>query len=163
MSFWESHSVLARVTKVSFALSILGIICLVNIKLALVISLFAVGSTISASVEKGPAFCPTFAFHKCCAEAQWAMMSFYLYIFEWLLQNGANAALYLWVAVLLLVTMGMYIFSIANFNKVIRPSGDAPGIYKTDAEKRNVGFAAWTVGILLLFLLWMRFKWGVTF
>ena len=173
-----------RVVPPLLALVFVVAVGFVNTKLMLVICLFAVGSVIATAVEKGPQFKPQFAFHKCCSAVQWALMSFYLYIFETLPKFHPDPRVYRAVGVLLLLTLGMYVFSTWHFQKLIAEDakgGNAglentdPGntgsanpdnglrLFTTDEEKRSVAFAFWTLLFIIAFLLFARFRLNIIF
>ncbi len=65
-----------RVIKPVLTLIISGAVYLISAKLLLVIALFAAGTIIETVAEKGKDFKGEFAFHRCCAAIQWALMSF---------------------------------------------------------------------------------------
>ena len=71
-----------RVTQIGVMLVVGTGIYLLSGKLMLVITLFVVGSVIASGIEKGKDLTGSFVLHKCCSAVEWALMSFYLFIFE---------------------------------------------------------------------------------
>jgi hypothetical protein len=150
-----------RIIKVGIALLGVFVVYWISDKLLIVVSLFVIGSVIATGVEKGKDFKGEIAFHRCCSAMQWALMSFYLFILETLPSYKADARAYRATGVLLLITLGMYVFATSNVQKVL--VNDDPHLFTTPAEKRNVAFGAWSIIFLSAFVLWMRFRWGLRF
>jgi hypothetical protein len=153
-----------RIMKVLLALVVLTVVCVINMKLAVIISLFAVGGIIAAAVERGEQF-GAWAFHRCCSAIQWALMSFYLFIFETLATSvvPVKRELYLVVVILGLITLGLYVFSTVNVQKVLVDKGESRHIYTTAEEQLNVRLACWTVALILGFLLVAKYRLHLTF
>jgi hypothetical protein len=150
-----------RIVKVAVALLSVYAVYQVSDKLLIIVSLFIVGSVIATGVEKGKDFKGEIAFHKCCSAIQWALMSFYLFILETLASYKADARAYRAAGALLLITLRMYVFATSNVQRVL--ANNDPHLFSTPAEKRNVAFGAWSMILLLTFVLWMRFYYDVRF
>ena len=131
-----------------------------SIKLLLIISLFVVGSVIAAGIEKGKQLRGSFAFHTCCSAFEWALMSFYLFVFESLPAHKAEPSVYYLAGVLLLITLGVYVFATANAQTIL--SSSDVSLYKTSEEKSNVLLAFYSVALLLAFLADLRYRLGIT-
>ena len=128
-------------------------------KLLMVISLFVVGTIIASGIEKGKALKASYAFHKCCSAVEWALMSFYLFAFETLASRKAEGRLYYLAGALLLTTLAIYVFATANIEAVL--TGTDVKLHETHAEKLNVFCAAFSIMLLVAFVAYLRFGWGM--
>jgi len=110
-------------------------------KLLIIIALFVVGNLIASGIEKGKGLDGSFAFHRCCGAVGWALMSFYLFVFETLPSHHAVSGVYYLAGTLLLVTLGMYVFATANVQTLVTRTDLA--LRKTREEKLSFFFAGY--------------------
>jgi hypothetical protein len=148
---------LAWIVMVMFGVS--ATIYFISSKLLMLIVLFIVGTLIASAVEKGKDVTVVFIFHRCCAAVQWALMSFYLFVFETLPSHHLDLHFYYLTGTLLLITLGLYVFATANVQTLLMST--ELKLSATQSEKRNFFYAAASVILLLVFLAYLRFRLGV--
>jgi hypothetical protein len=123
-------------------------------RLFLIIVLMTAGVAVSTIIEVGKEhFKGSIILHKCCANVHWVFITFYVFAFDKL---HPIAKIQPWELAMAAIAIScvLYTFATVNAHQVL--ANTDPAIFASNNERRSVFFAAWSLGLALVFAWLIR-------